>query len=410
MFAYAILPLTALLAASPPAQEGSWLAWHGCWRATGVEAPDRVVCIVPSGNAGEAQLNVIVDGDVAERVTLRATGVASPVEEGGCRGTEVGRWSQDARRVYLRAELDCEGVKRVSASVLALVTADEWVDVQTVSVGEQHATRTVRYRAMYAPTNVPAEIRAALEDGRHLAREAARLQAADLLDVEDVVEATSQLPAPGVQALVAARRSGFDLDARKLVQLERAGVPSSVIDVMIAVSYPKTFAIANDNEVSAREPEAGRGSAGRAGIGYGYSCYDPYWDRYAYNGRYSSCYDSYRYGWGSRYGYGYRPGYYGWNDSPRVIVIVRPDDGEDSGPRSGSVVKGRGFVQGGSSTGGSAAPRGERTSTPTRSSEPASATGSSTTGSSSGTTSSGTTGRTAIPRGSGGGGGGGGGN
>jgi hypothetical protein len=424
-----MLPLAVLLAASPttmPAaaaeatasqlsvRDGSWLAWHGCWRiSAGDAAEGRILCVLPGADAAETRFVTVADGVIEGTTTLRMDGVARPVEEGGCTGTETARWSQDGRRIFLRAELMCQGVRRISTGALAMLAETEWVDVQTYAVGEQHAIRILRYRAV-ADADIPADFAQAFDRSTGLAREAARLYAAAPLQVDDVIEAGSYISTPALQALLAAHGHGFRMDARLLASLHDAGVDESVIDVMIALSYPSRFAV--------RTPEGDRIDSTYRQRGYALEdeCYDPLLRRYFYG---DACYYGRglgysRYGFGyGYYGYGYSPwgyspwGYdrYGWHSGTgSVVVIVRPD-GETPPSRGGAVVKGGGYTSGGgsgSSGRGTAQPRSAGNSNhPAPSvSSPASsgsATGSSTPAS---TSSGSSTGRTAVPRNSGGGG------
>lgn len=402
MFVHALVPLATLLAVAPVnPQEGSWVAWHGCWRTVGEDTPQQVICLLPGAAPSEVRLRIVEQGAVTEQAILHTDDTPRAVREGGCTGTERGRWSRDGRRVFIRAELDCEGVRRVSSTVLAMVAENEWVDVQTITIGEQHSARVRRYRAIEG-ASMPADIRAALDDGRQLVRESARLHASAPLEIDDVIEATAQLPAPGVEALLAARESGFALNARKLVELERARVPASVIDVMVALSYPRVFAV-QDADVEPQQP-AYPPIARTID-----DCYDPYWDYdWRYNARrynrynrygYGSCYDRYGYGWGSRYG-SWNSGYYGWRGNG-PIVIVRPDREEHT---PGQAVKGRGYTRGSASNEGSAQPRSTAGSSDRGASgrsQPATSTGSTSSGS--GSSSGSSTGRTAKPRTGGGG-------
>jgi hypothetical protein len=411
------LPATAVAAtvSQPSARDGSLLAWHGCWRVSAEDAPEgRILCVLPGADAAETRFVTVADGVIEGTTTLRVDGVARPVEEGGCTGTETARWSRDGRRVYLRAELMCQGVRRVSTGVLAMLAETEWVDVQTYAVGEQHAVRILRYRAV-ADADIPAEFAQAFDRATSLARETARLYAAAPLQVDDVIEAGSYISTPALQALLAAHGHGFRIDARTLASLHDAGVDQSIIDVMIALSYPTRFAV--------RSPEGDRIDSTYRQRGYALEdeCYDPFMRRYFYGDAcyYGRGFGYSRYGLGYGYygyGYGYSPwGYdrYGWRSGTGpVVVIVRPD-GETPPVRGGAVVKGGGYTSGGSSgsTGrGTAQPRsaGNPNHPAPSVSSPASsgsATGSATGSSTPASTSSGSsTGRTAVPRNSGGGG------
>jgi hypothetical protein len=352
----AMIPLAALLAAAPAAaapapQAGSWLPWHGCWRmVTDDGTPGDVLCVVPGSGAAEVRLVVVRDGEVAGSTLMQADGAARTVEAGGCSGTETARWSADGRRVLLRTELDCGGVRRTSTGALAMINDNEWVDVQVSTVGQQHGTRVLRYRAE-PDASAPAEVAALLGDARPLVREAARMNAAAPLQVEDVLDAATFLEPPAIQALLVAYGSGFQLDARQLARLQDAGLTDDVIDVMVALSYPQRFAV--------RDQYAERIHTTYRQRAYSWEdeCYDPVYRRYYYG---SDCYYMRRWGYGSsRYGYIYSPwGYdpYGWRyGSGPVVVIVRPDDGQPQPPPAG-VVRGGGYTRGGPAH-GTAQPR-----------------------------------------------------
>lgn len=392
------IPIAAALLVAPtqssaapaPAQTGDWTAWYGCWRpvdTTNGAAP--LICVLPGDGPTAVRMATVENGEITDETIVRADGVARPLEEGGCTGSESAFFSADGRRIFTRAELACGGLGRVSTGVLAMVSEAEWVDAQALTVNGQHAARTIRYRAADA-SELPTWLATVLPQGRDLAQETARLDAAMPLDVDAVVEASKHVAAPALEAMLAARQHGFGLDAKKLVQLRDRGVPASTIDVMVALSYPAKFAVAPpqydaQHGVSDLERENAAGCYDR------YGSYDPYgsYDRYGSERRdcYSSRYgNSYGYGaYRNRYGYGYDPyGYdpYGWNFGSRpVVVIVRSDEGE---PRTGgAVVKGRGYTRTGTTRG---------TATP-RSAEP--------TGSGAATSTGGTTATRAAPSSSG---------
>jgi hypothetical protein len=434
MFAYTIVAgaLLASLGAdaprgvgmdeAPPRFEGTWAAWHGCWRSTAEGAPaGEILCLLPGSSPSEVRMVSIADGAVTGTTRVLADAVARRVEEGGCTGTETAHWSRDARRVFMRAELECEGMHRVSTGVLAMVADDEWVDVQAATVSGQHATRSIRYRAVPASL-APAEIQAQLDDRRELAREAARLRATAPLHVEDVIEAAGMLAEPALQGFLATQALAFRPDAQSLLRLEAAGVPASGIDVVVAVGYPQRFAVR----------EAGAIHTVARGPGDVRRCYDPVPGIWMYG---DDCYyTSQRWGY-SRYGYGwgYSPwGYdpYGWRYGPRPVIIVRPGDGEDRVPSE--AVKGSGYTRGGAPSRGTAQPRsnsggsgnsgssdavrssgesGRSAPPPAREAVPRSSGSSSGSGSTSGSSGSsssgssgsdtGSSGRTAVPRGGG---------
>jgi hypothetical protein len=182
-----------------------------------------------------------------------------------------------------------------------------------------------------------------------------------------------------VQTWLAERGEGFTLDAKQLVALEKDGVAPQVIDIMVALTYPQVFALDRSRVGGPAAENTASAGSGRTVYAYAWdSFYSPFGYRYGYN----------------PYGYGYGYGYGGWYYD-RPVIIVRPSDNERE---HGKVVKGRGYVRGGSidrssgSSGGSSDVRASRGGSGSGSSS----SGSSSKGSSS--SGSGSSGRTAKPR------------
>src|SRR5688500_6412613 len=97
--------ITALLlgvltasAAAPAQSDDAWLAWQGCWRAT-TDGDDNVVCIVAEG-AG-VRMITLAAGLTKSEVTVTADGVARPISQEGCSGTQQASWSQDKQRLFM---------------------------------------------------------------------------------------------------------------------------------------------------------------------------------------------------------------------------------------------------------------------------------------------------------------------
>lgn len=370
---FALFGAANAVQASPPADD-RWLPWLGCWRAA--EAPaGNLLCIVPEGDG--VRLVEIANGATMRESRTIADGQARPVAQEGCMGTELARWSGDAERIYLTSDLTCgERTRRQTTGVFAFVSGTEWVSVQSVSAsGLEPGTKTVRY--ISADASGPEALMSGLGANR-LARETTRYALSKPLDLEDVREASEQVHAKAVEGLIVARNQPFDLNGKTLLALANAGVPESVIDVMVGVSHPGRFEVRNP-ATAGEERTAGRGAYGDRycdewDYGYDMSC----GSRYGYN-RYSP------YGYYSPFGYNS----YGWRYGNTPIIIVR---GSDSEPQNRGRATRRGYSSG-------------------RSSEPSSSVGSSSSGSSSkgssgsstssgGSSGSKPTGRTAKPRGS----------
>ena len=322
----------ALLAAPPleaQVADARWLPLVGCWQPV-EEGPASLLCVRPNGSG--VDVIEVVDGVVRSTQTLQANGQPSPILAESCTGSRSVEFSTDGKRLFTRTEQACAGDEpRVSTGLIAMVSPQEWVDVQAVDMDGQGVGWVRRYR--------PAPVKVALDAGFiDLADQAgaaspfrrARAAAAAAVDVDDVAEASRAVDDEAVRSWIAEMNDPFDLDGRRLLRLADAGVPESVIDVMVAVSYPDRFRVDREGDIeriTAAYPAQRRGY-GRRTILLGTSYWSPYY--YSPLG-YGYGYDSYGHGYAYGYGYG-----------PRVIVVSPRQDPEPAA----RVVKGRGYTRG----------------------------------------------------------------
>ena len=430
-----VLAAGAPVAAQNTAADTRWQAWTGCWQTVEGPADPAVspasidiglttlrmitnasvasrpaatslpqVCVIPTSGRSAVQIITVDSGKVIARDTIDASGQQVAMSRDGCTGWRRASWSSDNRRVYLRSELDCTGgLHRVSTAILAISTSGEWLDIQGLRVSGNTAVRTRRYRDAGVPTGLPADVASSVSSaiaGRQLAVSTARASVGSEVLPKDIIDATRQLDSSVVQAWLIERGQPFHLDASQLVALANAGVPGSVTDAMIAISYPKHFDVQ-------RAPVSGmygegplsRGDSARIANEYLFSrCtlgYDPFWYSpcgFGYSGLYS--YGRYGYGYGG-YGYGYSPygygtGYYGGYIYYLPVIVDR-----GAGESHGQVIKGRGYTRGSSSSGSSSSGGSRSSGSSGGSSGGGSSSSSGSSGSSGGSSS---TGRTAHPR------------
>ncbi len=387
---------TAVVAQSGASNDPRWQPWIGCWtpamtnlQPMGAQsAPAKQVCVIPTSGSAVDIVNV-VKGKVADRTHIDANGAQAPIAHDGCNGWQQAQWSSDDRRVYLRSEYSCGGTgKHVANGLLAMSQTGDWLDVQGIGPADNQLVRAVRYHEMSDLTDMPAEVTSALQRVPSNSG-AARWAAEAPVAINDVVEASKNVDAPVVEAWLAERGQQFKIDAKQLVKLADAGVPTRVIDVLVAVSYPSVFAInqySHTSDFKIDQPSDEQVNPRRT-IYAGNMYYDPFgYSGYGYGGY---GYGSSAYGYspyGGYNGYGYSPYSYGYG--PPIIVVHLPD-GTDAARPHGRVVKGHGYDEGSSSNSGSSSSG--SSSTRARDSGSSSSSGSSDSGRSS-------SGRTAKPR------------
>jgi len=336
--------LVAVILAEPAqaqTADAHWGPWLGCWDLL-VQTPrldPRVglddttadvspapragqVCVEPAG--GGVTMRTLVDGAPALEQTIVADGVARQIAHDECRGTERAWWSSNGLRLISEARLSCAGALR-TVSGLAFIGSDgRWVDVQSVRVDMDD---TVRIRHF--------------EPGR--ARASGRNLAAAALTIADVRELSGQVSASTLEAAILESRSRFPLSAETLVALGDAGVPGSVTDLMVAVTFPEEFRVER-LQPDDRVAHLDRYPVVRASRWWGPQ--RSYYDRYYYSPYYYS-----------PFGYAYLGQY------PTTIIVVTGDGGgrvglpgDGSGPRLPArprVINGLGYTRvqtGGSST------------------------------------------------------------
>ncbi|HSW30191.1 MAG TPA: hypothetical protein VLH75_11960 [Longimicrobiales bacterium] len=394
------LGLALTLAGAGPvgAQEvdARWLPWIGCWEPANESAEVDLVCVRP-GDAGAVEIVRVKGTEVVGTEVVRTDGGRHESAHESCKGWEEGAFSADGRRVFLRSSYACGAdMTQEGSGILAFTSPGEWLDVRAAGMGGQSTAWAQRFRPAEAALTEAAGFGDLLAE-RAWSAMRARLVAGAALDVDDVIEASAQVPEEAVRAFLAEQGHPLELSAAELVRMADAGVSEEVIDVAVAVSYPDRFTLRGGGEQVARTA-LDEGSLRRR------------WAYGGYMGMRPGFYDPFFAPWSLRYGYGYGSGYYGYGYDPYsygyggwgyggygytpVIVDV------DRTPRDhGRVIAGRGYSRGGS---GSSATRGGYSGGASQS--PSS--GSASSGSSGGSSSSGaasSSGRTAKPRGGGGG-------
>ena len=338
-------------------RDGRWSPWVGCWEPVAVDAPPALLCIRPAG-AG-VDVSEITEGAVRSSQNLQADGRSYDIVAQGCEGTRSAEFSMDGKRLFTRTRQACDGdVLRSSTGLMAMLSTNQWIDVQA----QEDEGQSLSWVRLYRRARIGQAREAGFGDlhgDAGLGARRARRKAAAVVDVDDVAEAIRVVDAEAVRSWIAELNDPFELDGHNLIRLADSGVPPSVIDVMVAVSYPYRFAVRRDGAVEKVATVGG-------GRGYPVPVYiDPY-NRpgyYGYPGYYSR-------------GYG-GGGYYG---SGVVVVAPRSDDplpnarvvkgkgytrGKTGGNApTGSSVRGSGGSQEQPSSGGSSAPKGGRKAKP----------------------------------------------
>lgn len=353
-FAQPVAP--AARAAAPAATapvDARFAAWMGCWRLDDdLAGTGARMCITPEKDGVRLQTVVGTNKGIDELVI--PDGVSRPITDADCKGTEQAEWSKDGARVFRSTSVTCgKEAPRAVKTVAFMAPGPSWINVQHVSgAAANTSVRVQRYRR--AANQKLADGSTAQQPDTNTAMRTTQDQTR--WSIEDVIEASGKVPAEAVQAALSEVHHGFDLNKRTLVALDEGGVTDSVIDLMVALTYPSKFVV-----------ERRGGSSSPAGLTTGSGWFDPFMPGlmgmsaldcyspfgYGYRSYYSMCggglyspfgynyygYSNYRYN-----NYGYYGGYGGWVDVGQFPSVI--GSGNPATPQGeGRVVNGRGYTQ-----------------------------------------------------------------
>ncbi len=238
-----------------------WQPWVGCWQLLDEDVKDQFdvsadevgkadrrpqperrvsgtqVCVARQGRG--VTLTTVVGAQRVLEETIVADATDHPIEEADCRGTKRSEWSGTASRLYTRAEITCaEQPLRKISSLTTMMPGPTWMDVQLIDIAGSKSIRIRKFQ------RVP-------ETGQARRDFVAPFGGESAWTIADVKEASARLAPETVQAALVELKSGFNLSAKQLLDLDRSGVPDSVIDLMIALSYPKRFVVERAARTSA---------------------------------------------------------------------------------------------------------------------------------------------------------------
>jgi hypothetical protein len=327
--------------AAPSSDRDRWSRWMGCWQIAeeSVEDVERLlaemsrtptgatttpgarVCVTPA--EGGATMTTYVNDKPVLTETIIADGTQRPLSDSNCRGTQQAEWSQLGPRIYARTEVACgDQPRRIVSGYSAVVSGPLWLDIQLIESNGRKSMRVRRYRPVVdrkAP--VPST-----------ARDLAAMPLGGRLTLAEIKEASPKVAPEVLQAAVLELGSGgYDLNAQRLIELDDAGVPDSVIDLMVGMSFPRKFV------VERAVPTTGPGAFGDYEGMWGPFAMWPY---YAHPMYYSSYYSPFGY-----YNWGYYDPYYYY---PPGVVIINPGPGGGVSPQpvgDGRVVDGQGYTR-----------------------------------------------------------------
>lgn len=382
----ALVASGALEAQTAGATDPRFQPWLGCWRSTLPVAPDQGTmptraCVLPSVTVpGSVDITLYATDSLLSRIAIPRPGTTRERTLDECRGTETSEWIANESRLMMRAILTCaRGTPRTETALMTMTPGGDWMQMQHMEVGTNSAISVARFRFDAEGTDRDARML-----GDIVSTPTLRLAAGGRVSPDQVLDVAKHLPIGLAEAWLSEVHQPFDLDGKQLVRLADAGMPSRVLDLMVALSNPKHFTVGGRSDAgvvtSSQQAEyspetlasqmraAGRSTRGANGCRFaddfcygalGYGAWGMGWAYGRALDPWGFPYPRYGFGFANYYGYGYGPygyPYYGnyYGNNP-VIIVGNPVGGSggngSNGPVRGRAVNGQGYTRGSSSGG-----------------------------------------------------------
>jgi hypothetical protein len=335
----ATIPVLGWAQAAPV--DPRWAPYLGCWQmqrestgdpianliavasrqARAAEAQEDVmICVTPAPEPNAVSQQTVLNGTSVLDEVVAADGAVRTGQDGTCRSTRKAEWSRSGRQLFSHGTVSCDGQPARTISGLSLMmSGPTWVDVQMVEVRGNRSVRVRRYG---------------------LSREQRRLARAtspdspppmDRWTLDEVKDAATHVPAEVLQGALVEVGNKLPLSARRLVELDEAGVPGPVLDVMVALSFPEKFVIEKPTGSNYGYTYSGGGGGGFGGT------MDPW--LVSSDLAWLSLYSPFGYQYYGYYDPRYGPGWGTW------VGVAPPISGAPIEDPNGRVVNGVGYTR-----------------------------------------------------------------
>jgi hypothetical protein len=247
-----LLSLTGLLqAADEIVADGTenvdtrWLPWIGSWRLTSDTINEKadgakdsyLLNIRPAGDGKSIIMKSSQAGEVLLEERIIVDGSRQPLKDGKCAGWYKYSWSDIGKRLLFESESGCPGeIPRVISGISIITGNRDWLDIQLLQSGEERALSVRKYEAVAGDLGTG-------EKTIPGAFGAPRYQAATTLSIDEVIELSHKVAPEVIEAALVELHQPFQINAKTLARLADAKVPSQIVDLMVALSYPDKFTV-----------------------------------------------------------------------------------------------------------------------------------------------------------------------
>lgn len=286
-----------------------WLPWIGSWRLVSntVNTSDSelteeyILTVSPGDDVNSVTMKGYRDGIVISEENITADGLRHSLTDDGCTGWYLHSWSETGRRLLLNSESSCEeDLPRLISGMSIFDDIGEWLEIRLLKSGEEKAITISRYRNVEGDQVIPGSVNAT--DPVF-----ARISAGTSLSISEVIELSSKVEPEVLEAALMELHEPFPIDSKQLARLADSEVPSQIVDLMVALSFPDKFTVERTTISTVKETAPPKS----------YTDLRPPYRYWPYG------HPPYSWHWGSHIYSHYDHWYFGWNTWPEWYYPYR---------------------------------------------------------------------------------------
>jgi hypothetical protein len=228
--------------------DARWLPWIGSWRLVSntintvgtVLKEEYLLTIRPHEKGKFVTMESSRDKTVMFEEKIEADGLRHQLNKDGCTGWYSYSWSESGKRLLFYGESSCaENLSQNISGISMIDTIGDYVDIKLIKSGEEKVITIRRYRSVENGLVAPAPL--ILTQGRF-----SRISAGTSFSIDEVIELSSKVEQEVLEAALIEMQSPFPVNSKQLVRLSNAKVPSQIVDLVVALSFPEKFTIEPD--------------------------------------------------------------------------------------------------------------------------------------------------------------------
>jgi hypothetical protein len=218
------------------------LPWIGSWRllTSGVNSGQNELVqeFLLTINPGDSENSIIMkghrDGKLSEEKII-VDGLRHQITDDKCTGWYQYSWSENGRRLLFNSESNCPGDPLRKISGMSIFDEKgHWLDIQLLHIGEDIVTNTRKYRNVDNDSVTPG--------ANAVSRiSSARSASGRSFSIDEIIELSGKVESEILEAALLEAGKPFPINSKKVAQLADLKVPSRVIDIMVAISFPDKF-------------------------------------------------------------------------------------------------------------------------------------------------------------------------